>query len=295
MRRAACLVLFLAVLSGCGTSTPTSPLSSSVTVAELEAAALSFTTGGQNLSVRAALSTAVALGQSAPVDGSVALDGTLVVFPVEQSALTAQVTATRAWIVRGSAFQEISFTTRRDAATYSLDFTNGPKWGPSGAVDVVVALDDGTTTRLLRAASQPIATVQTGAAAAFASVPSSVSLAGATLTLSSFLSFNYCCNSIPPVNLFSGSITVITDAGSAPPAGVRATQIWIVLSDRAWTTTGFSVSSGTTQAPAYRLGLPSATPAWGPATVDVVVALTDGVSTVMVRQTGIKIFPTYSV
>lgn len=122
-----------------------SPVAPEPTLTELRAAPTTVTIAGMTVELQAALWRN--FQPIAPPDG-----GPLVVaVRLPQSTLSID----RIWVLFGD--QIFSGTPEQTRGSSEWVLRDGPKWGPNVAVDVVARLGaNGNSTRLLRAAGQPI-------------------------------------------------------------------------------------------------------------------------------------------
>ena len=139
----------------CGGSNPIGP--QVLPVGDLTSAPLRATLGGKSLTLVASLWRDFM--PISPPDGK-PLAGVLRVQTEDGSNVPADVAADTAWIVRGAEVWA-TFVARQPgrsgAPAYEVTFSDGPKWGPDEAVDVVIRLRDGAGhVSLIRAPQQVI-------------------------------------------------------------------------------------------------------------------------------------------
>lgn len=145
----------LALLVGCSRENPIEPRSAT----ELRAAPTSVVVQGQEVQLISALWRDFM--PISPPDGQ-PLVAVLRLQPAGGGQVAAGVRADAAWVVFGNdvwatAITEERFPNSTGQDYYEAVIRNGPKWGPGVSVDVIVRVRDaGGTTRLLRAADQPI-------------------------------------------------------------------------------------------------------------------------------------------
>jgi hypothetical protein len=106
--------------------------------------------------------------------------------------------------------------------------------------------------------------------------PTSVVLAGTTLTLSTYLWRDFQPISPPDGQALSGVLRVSTADGSAVPSSITADKVWIILESQVWTGTPSETGNRGGTASVYELVVRNG-PKWGPGVaVDVVIRLQDG-------------------
>jgi hypothetical protein len=109
-----------------------------------------------------------------------------------------------------------------------------------------------------------------------AAAPTSVLLAGKTLTLSTYLWRDFHPISPSDGKALSGMLRISTADGSAVPSSISADRVWIILESQVWTVTPSEVGTRDGTAPVYELTFRDG-PKWGPGvTVDVVIRLQEG-------------------
>lgn len=106
--------------------------------------------------------------------------------------------------------------------------------------------------------------------------PTTVVVAGKTLTLGSELWRDFQPISPPDGKPLIGALQVTASDGSAVPEGVRADAVWLVMGTEVWLGTPREERPRTETAPVYELVARDG-PKWGPGVnVDVVIRLRDG-------------------
>jgi len=109
-----------------------------------------------------------------------------------------------------------------------------------------------------------------------AAVPTSVVLAGKTLTLSTYLWRNFQPASPADGRALSGVLRVSTSDGSAVPSSITADKVWIILESQVWIATPSETGIRGGTASVYELIVRDG-PKWGPGVaVDVMIRLQDG-------------------
>jgi hypothetical protein len=153
--RAVLSTILLVAVASCGPS-PTAP--PDPTPADLRAAPTSLTLDGRRIGLATSLWRDFM--PISPPDGK-PLVAVARVKADDGAPLPGSVRATDLWVLFDDALWHAAPKEERaraeTAPEYEVVAREGPKWGPSVTVDVVVRLTDGRRAWLLRAADQPIA------------------------------------------------------------------------------------------------------------------------------------------
>jgi hypothetical protein len=135
-----CAIATICLAIACGGSNPIGP--QVLPAADLASAPTQATVGGKSLILVAQLWRDFM--PISPPDGK-PLAGALRIQAVDGSNVPADVAADTAWIIRGAeawATFVAPAAGRSAGPVYEVTFSDGPKWGPGEAVDVVVRLRD---------------------------------------------------------------------------------------------------------------------------------------------------------
>ena len=108
------------------------------------------------------------------------------------------------------------------------------------------------------------------------SAPTSIVVEGQTLTLRATLWRDFMPISPPDGKPLAAALQVQPSSGANVPALLRATAVYVVLGDEVWAAQALEERSRNETAPAYEI-VARGGPKWGPGVnVDVIVRLTDG-------------------
>lgn len=125
------------------------------------------------------------------------------------------------------------------------------------------------------------------------SAPTSIVVDGRTLTLRANLWRDFMPISPPDGQPLAAVLQVQPATGTTVPASLHATAVFVVLGGDAWTASALEERPRSETAPAYEV-VARGGPKWGPdVNVDVVVRLTDGSRSWLLRAPGQRISGTF--
>ena len=125
------------------------------------------------------------------------------------------------------------------------------------------------------------------------SAPTAIVVGGKTLALRASLSRDFMPISPPDGKPLIAAIRIHATDGSDVPSSIRANSVWVVFNDAVWTATATEERFGTDIAPFYEVVVRDG-PKWGPGVnVDVVVRVTEGSRSWLLRAPDQQIIGTY--